>query len=435
MNFKSILTLTTLLFLLGCNTNSPSLDNKSFRSSQKTSIKKEALLIGVSNYQGSQDDLGGIERDVSQMKELFEKMGFHTTVLFDRDSLQIDNYLQHYHTLGKGDAFAFYYSGHGSFTKDKNGDEIDGKDETIVLSDGNRNYFYIDDNLNRNFNNIQAKKLIIFDSCHSGTAFKAFGEKPRPKSISANASGTEIQSKGFRNRVSPKLEGGEYVVFSASQDDEESLATPRGSLFTNAFVNAFERGGASQKLMNINQRVSQDIANYCQKNGSKIHHPKLSASTNTLKYSTLNTLFATSTPPQAPKSIAIEGKKSFKEGELLSFRVDTKGNKGYLTIFSMEKGEPFIMTQTRKAVSGTFDFQKDFSVSSPIECYKSCTNCQEETSSVYVILSQKPLTKSTLKTKGLTIGADHHPTSMRAFRERTGESFEPIIAEARFTIK
>ena len=91
----------------------------------------------------------------------------------------------------------FYYSGHGSYTDDRSGDETDGQDETIVLSNGIENHFYLDDNLNKHFNSIGARKLIVFDSCHSGTAFKAFGDKPKPKSISSKLSGTEIKSKSF----------------------------------------------------------------------------------------------------------------------------------------------------------------------------------------------------------------------------------------------
>jgi predicted PolB exonuclease-like 3'-5' exonuclease len=70
--------------------------------------QKEALLIGVGDYQGKKNDLKGIEIDVSNMKSLFEKWGFHTTVLLDSDSMKIDEYLTKYHSLGANDIFAFY---------------------------------------------------------------------------------------------------------------------------------------------------------------------------------------------------------------------------------------------------------------------------------------------------------------------------------------
>jgi len=212
--------------------------------------QKEALIVGVSDYQGTKSDLSGIEIDVNNMKALFEKWGFNVTVLFDKESMKIDEYLQKYHSLGKDDAFALYYSGHGSHKDDDNSDEKDGQDETIVLSDGLTNKHYIDDDIYSHLNKIRAKKLVIFDSCHSGTAFKAFGDKPKPKSISPQLVTGTIQTKSFRHRES-NLSGGEYIVFSASQDSEESLATSRGSLFTNAFVREFSASSKNSLVTKV----------------------------------------------------------------------------------------------------------------------------------------------------------------------------------------
>ena len=65
----------------------------------------------------------------------------------------------------------------------------------------------------------------------------------------------------------------------------------------------------------------------------------------------------------------------------------------------------------------------------------SCGSCKQEVSSVYIILSEKPLTKEIMKSKGLNIDGDSKPVGMRAFRHKTDESFEPIIVRVRFTIK
>ena len=72
--------------------------------------------------------------------------------------------------------------------------------------------------------------------------------------------------------------------------------------------------------------------------------PNLSASSSELKYTTIAKFFKTKTTPQpiAKKTISIIGKRSCSEGKLLSFKVDTHGNRGYLTIFSIENGKPFM---------------------------------------------------------------------------------------------
>jgi hypothetical protein len=396
--------------------------------------QKEALLIGVENYKGKKNDLSGIEIDINNMKTLFERWGFHTTVLINGESVKIDDYLNKYHSLGANDIFAFYYSGHGSQIDDNSGDEIeDKKDETIVLSDGKNNYFYIDDNLNKHFNSIRAKKFIVFDSCHSGTAFKAF-DNVKSKTISSKLSGTEIKSKAFKHRVSEKLNSGEYIVFSASQDNEESLATNDGSLFTNGLIQEFNNGGESKKLANIKQSIVEYIYQYATDSRAEPYTPNLSVSTNELRYTTINKFFATkATPPPPQRTITISGKTTFKDGELLSFKIDTNGNRGYLTIFSIENGKPFIMTQTPQPVSGVLNFQQDFSIKPPIECYKSCGSCKQEVSSVYIILSEKPLTKKIMETKGLRINKSSS-ISTKAFRHKTDGSYEPIIVKKEFVI-
>lgn len=71
----------------------------------------------------------------------------------------------------EGSTVLIYYSGHGSRTKDQNGDEQDGYDETLVPWDyGTKHQFIVDDELHRWLSLLKADKVIlIFDSCHSGT--------------------------------------------------------------------------------------------------------------------------------------------------------------------------------------------------------------------------------------------------------------------------
>ncbi|NEW60525.1 caspase family protein, partial [Sulfurovum sp. bin170] len=258
--------------------------------------QKEALLVGVSDYRGTADDLVGIDIDVANMKSLLEKWGFHTTILSNEESMNLSQQLDSYSALTKDDDFVFYYSGHGYHIKDKNGDESDGEDETLVLSDGKSNDLFLDDALYGYLNNIPAKKLIVLDSCHSGTAFKAFGDKPKPKSLSNNnAVDGVVKTKAFRPQQS-KLNSGAYIVFSASQDNEESLATKRGSLFTNAFVNQFRDGkGKGLKLMDLKRNIGQEIIAYCNQTSSEAHHPNLSASDASLKYTTIGEFFKSKT--------------------------------------------------------------------------------------------------------------------------------------------
>lgn len=325
------------------------------------------------------------------MERLFKRWGFHVTVLQDAQSMRLESHLANYANLRAKDSFVFYYSGHGYHVKDENGDEADGEDEALVLSDGVENKLFIDDALFGYLNAIKAKKMVMLDSCHSGTAFKAFGDKPKAKSITANQVSSVMRTKSFRPQDS-KIGGGEYIVFAAAQDKEESLDTVDGGMFTNALLHQFQNGGTSKRLMNLRQNMENEIVQHCKISDSIPHHPKLSASTKGLKYTSVNAFFNLKNvpTPTVTKDIKVTGSPRFNEGDLLDFQIDTLGNRGYLTVVSIEEHQPFVMYQSSQAQKGVFNF-KDFTINPKIECYKACRGCASEQSVVYVLFSAKPI--------------------------------------------
>jgi len=86
-------------------------------------------------------------------------VGFHVTKLTDSESLRIIDKLREYQSLSPNDTFVFYFSGHGYYVPDRNGDESDGQDETLVLSDSRRNILFLDDTLFGYLNKIKAEKV------------------------------------------------------------------------------------------------------------------------------------------------------------------------------------------------------------------------------------------------------------------------------------
>jgi hypothetical protein len=70
------------------------------------------------------------------------------------------------------DIFFLTYSGHGGQVPDTNGDDIDGKDETWVLFDGE----VVDDELHELYTRFKAgtRLVVLSDSCHSGTVTRAY---------------------------------------------------------------------------------------------------------------------------------------------------------------------------------------------------------------------------------------------------------------------
>ncbi len=438
MRYLQTTTMMMMLLLMGCSSAEPTPKGLSTKVSNQTAMRKEALIVGVSDYKGTKYDLGGVQKDVLRMEKLFKSWGFHITVLQDAESMRLEQSLSSYSALDKNSNFIFYYSGHGYHVKDENGDEKldnpnDDQDEALVLSDGTTNKLFLDDALFGYLNAIKAKKMVMLDSCHSGTAFKAFGDKNKPKSMGANIKIDVMKTKSFRPQES-KINSGDYIVFSASQDIEESLDTPYGGLFTTSFSKQFENKNSKDvKLMNLKQKIEQEIVNYCNKIDKPVYHPNLSTSKIALKYTTINEFFNLKNvpTPTVTNDIKVTGSPRFNEGDLLDFQIDTLGNRGYLTVVSIEEHQPFVMYQSSQAQKGVFNF-KDFTINPKIECYKACKGCASEQSVVYVLFSAKPI-KVRINPNSKAIESEPNG-QFKSFRKKEEASFKTLVKKFETTI-
>ena len=136
---------------------------------------KKALLIGI-NYLGTQNELHGCINDVNRIKERLTQSGFNDiNVMTDLTSVKATkiNILKEFKNLlinsQAGDLLFFLYSGHGSYTLDRNNDETTGYDQLIVPCDFN---MILDDEL-KSLIQTHLKSGVtlfaMFDSCFSGS--------------------------------------------------------------------------------------------------------------------------------------------------------------------------------------------------------------------------------------------------------------------------
>lgn len=158
--------------------------------------KKWALLIGINKYPNlaSRCQLSGCVNDVMLMSNILqENFGFskeNITLLKDEQASQksilgaMENLAK---IICKDDIIVIHYSGHGSQMTDREDDDPDGMDETIVPSDSgrypNENRDITDDQIYENLlkiSEITPFTTLLFDCCHSGTiARDAFGVNTR----------------------------------------------------------------------------------------------------------------------------------------------------------------------------------------------------------------------------------------------------------------
>ena len=136
---------------------------------------KRALLIGI-NYTGTSNELYGCISDVNSIKERISQQGFNDiNILTDLTTKKAtrNNILEGFTNLiinsQKGDLLFFLYSGHGSYTIDRNGDEKDGIDELIISCDLQG---ILDDELKTIIQTHLKEDVTLFamfDSCFSGS--------------------------------------------------------------------------------------------------------------------------------------------------------------------------------------------------------------------------------------------------------------------------
>jgi len=138
--------------------------------------QKKALLIGI-NYNNTSSQLRGCINDAKSIEQFLKTKNFSDIKFLTDDTEikptrfnilnEIKNILQ---TSNKNDSIFIFYSGHGSYTIDRNGDELDGRDELLVPLDFK---YIVDDELKSlidAYGKPDTNVVALFDCCNSGTA-------------------------------------------------------------------------------------------------------------------------------------------------------------------------------------------------------------------------------------------------------------------------
>ena len=321
--------------------------------------KKEALLVGVAQYK-SGEMLPGIGLDIKRMRELLEKRGFHVKVLFNQSATSdnVKSTLYSYRNLSSNDTFFFYDSSHGTQVPDLNGDEADGLDEAYVLYDVNKNIsneegLLIDDQLERLLAYIPAKKVMMVDTCHSGTSYKSFSRNAVTKSKKIASNFKYKSTKGILGTV-PKVKN--LVVLTASSDKQKSIATSEGSLFTEAVYNSWK---VEPKITfkGLQEETTKQIANACKSDSDLvpstpnlfttkqvfINTPiddflQVNVRVNSTKYLVEEYLDGLMAQGKVGR-LGLSSKNYYNNGEHITLNIDTLGQQGHLYLLTSKKSE------------------------------------------------------------------------------------------------
>ena len=221
--------------------------------------KASALLVGLKGvdptcYDGwdGAGGCGGCELDVDNMARILETLGYQIQTLKTKEATH-DAILSSLYRAAENrvasDIFVFYYSGHGGQQPDKNGDELDGKDETLVAY----NREIIDDKIHKAFTKFESDVHIIMisDSCNSGTNYKG----RMNVSVNEEAIFRPVASK---TKEAVNIEA-QIIHLGGCRDGHFSEGYEAGGAFTMALCEAWNNGAFQGTFKDLHSKICESI--------------------------------------------------------------------------------------------------------------------------------------------------------------------------------
>jgi hypothetical protein len=218
-------------------------------------VDKYALTLGINQYIDPSANLSGCVNDANDWAALLRWKGYQVTTLLDSDVTRenvLEALRENVSRLGYRDRFIFQYSGHGSWVPDRNGDEIDGRDEVLVMQDFD---FVHDDDLYPIFagRSFGSRVVTLSDSCHSGSVTRFSMESTNTSDTRflnpayLDVPGNDVITGADRPRASVLGSNGGLLI-SGCKDDEYSYDAwfgnhnrPNGA-FTRAAIDSHQDG-------------------------------------------------------------------------------------------------------------------------------------------------------------------------------------------------
>jgi len=419
-----------VIFLAGCTPTSttPKIEySKPQPHYINNNPRTDVLVVGVGHYKNRIRPLSGVEKDLNNINRFFKSLNIDniTTLSDNRATLNsVRRVFDEYIKSDKnrfGNTFIFYYSGHGVQVIDENGDEKDKKDEATALYDVNLNKkkiitsgILLDDELHSILSKIKSKKILIFDKCHSGSSHR--GYNPYIKAIEGEY---RIEPNFLRDieahsKSQEKLN--DFVIFSATKDDQEAEDSPIGGLFTNSFIDGilYKKADSNQD----NKITVSELEKFCGVNISTlaVNISKKSKNINLkgnfdpyfapkeAKAKTISTVFNLKSQLSKVSKPLLEdtldslvsdnilrlsllgGKKSFREHDRVRFEI-TSTKSGYLNIFIAYQDSYRLFLKNREIKADKlYAFPNDFMMKKHLIAKRPFG-----VTKIYALLSQKPL--------------------------------------------
>lgn len=225
--------------------------------------RRLALIVGVGQYKNEEvPDLPGAPSDAKSIYEMLTGASYafpkeDVCLLLDSDATRAEFVAAFEGLIERArasDVAVVFFAGHGSQTRDLDGDEPDGWDETLLFTDSRTGdvHDFRDDELNGLLAKLDARTknvVLMLDSCNSGTATRGdSGLKARffkPEESSGEAAPKSASAEdGDGGYIGASLPG--LVAMTAASDGTPAVEKDGHGIFTSALIKALAQGSAEK---------------------------------------------------------------------------------------------------------------------------------------------------------------------------------------------
>jgi metacaspase-1 len=245
------------LMLAGCATQTPTVTPVPDPVvTDKSNVTVHAVCFGLTSvadvpeYANWDGSCPGCDLDSAGLNKLFLDHGIESE-LYQNEQVTKKNFeaviLAAARDLKRDDLLIVALSGHGGQTPDKNGDESDGQDETLVLWDGTMLDDYVMSNIIQKLP-AGLRVVLITDTCHSEGNFRAFVRATKRIAsfgLAGKKKGFQLQKKGKKAEQDIQL-----IQLAGCREASYSYGSETGGTWTQTLLETFGESLSWQQWFN-----------------------------------------------------------------------------------------------------------------------------------------------------------------------------------------
>jgi hypothetical protein len=233
-----------------------------------------ALVIGINDYPGHDADLAGCVNDANDIAAMLRARGCEPVMLLDRQATKqaiVTEMISLVTSLTAEQVGFISFSGHGTWVPDRDGDELDRRDEALVPADVvDESGLILDDQVDSILGlNRKSRLVLVTDSCHSGTVQRLFGtpgQRRRRRFLSpayfldevSLSRAQALQSAGLGRKPARRQPRPNVIHYGACSDREtaaDAVFDGRANgAFTYYFLRALQATNPTYKQVHVSVR-------------------------------------------------------------------------------------------------------------------------------------------------------------------------------------